>query len=300
MRITILSKIDYTGSGLRLCESIRREGIDIDIITLEKGKSNSLWGINAGKTVKEYGRLKTQRRILSSDIIHFKGDWCVKDRWEGFRLGNAKRVYTFAGTLFRRNNDKNISKPVAPLNDYVANYKSAFTPELCYTKDIKLMEFPCSNFHYEFKKAEKFRILHIPSSVKVKGSSYIEAALKLINRADVEIIFKTNIPKEEVLELKKNTHIYIDQMLLPVYGNAAVEAMSMGIPVMNWDENLYPYSTPVIKPFDRSPDMIALEIEKYLDWDRLEKLSKETFEYCKNIHGTVGKRWVEIYKSLLQ
>ena len=102
------------------------------------------------------------------------------------------------------------------------------------------------------------------------------------------------------MRLKSNCSLYIDQMLLPVYGNAAVEAMAMGIPVMNWDENYYPYKTPVVKPLDRSPEMVALEIEKWLDWDRLEKLSRETFEYAREVHGGVGKRWVKKYQELCE
>jgi hypothetical protein len=295
MKVTILSKSDYAGSGLRLCENLRGVGIDVDIIVKRKGKWNARFGIEEPLTINEYKNL--QRRLSESDIVHFKGDWLVGDKWYGYELP-AKRVYTFSGRMFRRGDDNIVCRPSHDVCDYTADFLSTFTPEMCYTKDIHLMEFPYNIFDYRFKRRDKFRILHIPSNPLRKGTSLIIEALSKITMKNVEILTPTNVPYRDMLKLKSEASIYIDQMVLPVYGNAAVEAMAQGIPTMNWDENYYPYPTPIIKPFDRTPPMIALEIERWLDWDMLEKLSRDTFEYVQKVHGGVGSRWLKIYQEL--
>jgi hypothetical protein len=297
MRVTILSRTDYAGSAFRIVDYLK-DKIDIEIITKKKGNGNSRFGILEPKTVDQLGKEYVRNRINTSDIIHFKGDWLIGEAWEGFRLPQAKKIYTFSGSFFRRDREKCVAMPVAKVSDYKADILSAFTPELCYNQHIYLMEFPYNKFDYHFKKGKKFRIMHIPSHSQRKGSDLVMKALTLIKRNDVEFITKTGIKHTEVMDLKKSCHIYIDQLVLPVYGNAGVEALAMGIPILNWDENYYPYKTPVIKPFDKTPEMIALEIEKYLNWERLEKLSLESFDYAKKIHGTVCDRWLTTYKNL--
>ena len=70
MKITMLSKIDYAGSGHKLCEAINTyTNHDIKIFT---GKYHNPFGHpdNSKWIAKE-----VQRRIDSSDIVHLKGDW---------------------------------------------------------------------------------------------------------------------------------------------------------------------------------------------------------------------------------
>lgn len=297
MKVTILSKIDFAGSGLRLCNLIRREGVDCDILTAKQGIGNPKLAI---ETPKKKSKKYIQRRISESDIIHFKGDWNYTTKWAGVTLPNVKKIQTFSGSFFRRGREACVSMPLAEISDYKADFLSAFTPDLCYNESIKLMEIPCLNLDYQFKKKDKFTVLHIPSSPEKKGSDIIEEAFYLLRRRDVEFVSCTNIPHYQVMDMKRNCSLYIDQMLLPVYGNAAVEAMSFGIPVMNWDEGLYPYDTPIIKPKERTAEAIAESIERWLDWDRLRELSEQTFDYCKRIHGDVGKRWKTKYEEICQ
>ena len=297
MTVTILSKADYAGSGYKLCQLLRKEGLDVDVVSYRRGTGNRRFNIKEPPTVLEYGKSKLKDRLFISDIVHFKGDWLVGDKWYGFSLP-SKRVYTFSGCSFRRDLEDIVSKPRHDVSAYKANYLSTFTPEMCYNKDIHLMEFPCLDFNYTFQKQSKFKILHIPSNTERKGSNLIMEALKRIKRGDVEITYLSNVKRSEVLRMKQQASIYIDQMVLPVYGNAAVESMSFGIPTMNWDNNHYPYPTPIIKPKERTVESIQEAIENHLDWQILEKLSVSTFEYVRRIHGEVGKRWLNVYRNL--
>jgi len=300
MVVTILSHHDCAGSARRLAESVAVLGVDIESIGMRRGKTNKKFGIPDSKTIKGTGIEWVRSRIERSDIIHIKGDYLYNEYWHGFDISGKKRVQTFTGSRFRRGREQVVSLAKHPIKDYKADIFTAFTPELCYTKDIRLLEFAYPDFEYKWRRQEKFHIVHVPSNKKTKGTEVILEALSLLNRDDVKITLVTGVNYQEMLRLKAEASIYIDQMILPVYGNAAVEAMAQGIPTMNWDENCYPYATPVIKPFDRSPQMIALEIEKWLNWDRLEKLSRETFEYAREVHGGIGQRLLKIYQELCE
>ena len=300
MVVTILSLADFAGSARRLAESVSVLGVDIESIGSRKGRTNKKFGIPDSKTIKGTGIEWVRDRIERSDIIHIKGDYIYGDSWHGFNISGKKRIQTFTGSQFRRGRERVVSKATHPISAYKADIFTAFTPELCYNRNINLLEFAYHDFEYRWRRQEKFHIVHVPSNKKTKGTGVILEALSLLNRDDVKVTLLTGVRYQEMLRLKAEASIYIDQMILPVYGNAAVEAMAMGIPTMNWDENCYPYATPIIKPFDRSPQMIALEIEKWLDWGRLEKLSKETFEYAQKVHGGIGQRLLKIYQELCE
>ena len=305
LRVTVLSKIDFAGSGMRIAESVMYAsggGIDIEPITYLDGVGNEKWGIETGPSVEMLGRKVVEQRLQDSDIIHFKGDWPHNGSFEGIPLPKGKRiVQTFCGSIFRRKKEglpDSVAWEQYPLYMYRGDYLSAFTPEMLYHKKIHLMPFPWFYYDYRFKKGKKFRIMHIPSTPEKKGTDIILKGVKLLNRKDIELVAVKDLAHAQVMELKGSAHIYIDQMVLPVYGNSAVEAMSMGIPVLSWDEGLYPDETPIIKPENKSPEAIAMALDRHLRWDKLNELSQETFKYCQNVHGTMGKKWGEVYKKL--
>ena len=214
-----------------------------------------------------------------------------------------KIVYTLCGSFFRRREGKYprvLAIAKYPLSAYKGDLLTAFTPELLYLPKMVLTPFPWNVFTYRFKKGSKFVITHIPSTPVKKGTDVIMAGIKLLKRSDVIIKHISNTSYKNSLEAKANSHIYIDQFMLPVYGNSAVEAMSYGIPTMNWDECLYPYETPIIKAKTRTPQGVADALNYWCDWGRLQELSEQTFEYCKEVHGGVGKQFIKLYKDVLQ
>jgi glycosyltransferase involved in cell wall biosynthesis len=306
MKVTILSKYDYAGSGKRIADAVKKFDPTFDIISfvIHEGQGSDVISQPTGQSVNNAGRGIVAKRIQESDIIHFKGDWSYGNSFDGIPLTGKKIIYTFGGSIFRRKDKDYYPNSIAqgtktPLSLFSnAALLTAFTPELCYDGVIKLAPFPYLNFDYRFKRGDKFRIMHIPSNPEKKGTDLILEAFKLINRNDVEFITEQNISYQRAIELKSTAHIYIDQMVLPVYGNSAVEAMAFGVPVLNWDLGLYPFETPIIKPYERTPQSIAKAINRWLDWGQLEALSKATFDYCKEIHGRMGERWIQTYNKL--
>jgi len=302
MIVTIVSKYDYAGSGKRIVDAVKKSDNSIDIVSFveHEGQGSEVIRLETGQSILNYGEKKFIERLKASDIIHFKGDWYYGNQYKGLELRQKKIIYTFGGSMFRRKTKDYYPNEICRGNSssdlYTANLLSALTPDLCYNERIVLAPHAYNDFDYQFKKSDKIRVMHIPSSPFKKGSDIIYEALSQFD--DIDLVFESNISHARSLELKKSCHLYIDQMIVPVYGNAAIEAMAFGIPVLNWDENLYPFKTPIIKPKTRDMQGVYDAVNKVLDWKILEDLSFKTFEYANNIHGKMGERWVKIYKEL--
>ena len=303
-KITILSQKDYAGSGWRIVQAMRlRFGHKYDIQAIVKDDKVS-FGIPCGWSVEKWGVETATKRIQESDIIHFKGDWPYTTEWEGIPLpSNVKRIYTVCGSFFRRRKKgliKNVSYEKYSLNEYHADFLSATTPDLIYAKNWKHMPFAWLNFEYLWKRGDKIRVIHIPSTGVKKGSPMIAEAMKIIcdRHPEVEYIEKSGIPYQEMFALKRTAHIYIDQLIIDAYSNASVEAMSYGIPVVSSiDKSLYPRSCPVVAPKASVQSMIDT-MEQILNWNVLEVLSQRSFEYCKMMHGRMAEKWDEVYSAL--
>jgi glycosyltransferase involved in cell wall biosynthesis len=297
IKVTQLTLEDFAGSGFRMVQAVRNADplIDVEQIVVNK----SAFGINCGMTANEIGHKAVQHRIDTSDIIHFKGDWVYNGEFAGFKLPEgAKKIYSVSGSFFRRGMHPSVSFGETPLEDYKADLLTALSPDLVYNDDWTFVPVAWNTFDYKWKRGEKFKVLHIPSDPEKKGTQIIIDAMKLLNRDDVNFICVNGLSHEESVELKKNCDLYIDQVNLPVYGNSAIEAMSFGVPVMNYDTGLYG-DIPLIG-VDRTPEAIADKLNEVLDWNKLEEISKQTFEYVQKIHGSAGKYWAMKYKELCE
>ena len=298
--VTQLCEEDFAGSGYKIVKAVRESepfGIDIEQIVLRP----SAFGIPCGLTVQQLGADTAQERINRSDIIHFKGDFAYNGEFHGLKIPeNIKRVYTVGGSFFRRGGPEAVSWGKEPLESFKADYLTATTPDLCYTDDWYWSPFPCLDFDYQWKRGDHFRIVHIPSDPVKKNTDLLIDAVKLLKRPDVELVLTSDISHEQSIELKKSASIYADQFLLPVYGNSAVEAMSFGVPVLSWTKDMYNSDCPVISPEELTAESLAERISEFLDWDKLEELSKKTFDYVKLYHGRVGNFWAYKYKDLMK
>lgn len=295
LKVTVLSKYDWAGSGYRMSEAIHEASggsIDIEAITEYEGQGSKYWNIKTGTSISRIGMDVAATRIQSSDIIHFKGDWKHDNDFCGIVLPDAKRIYTVSGSVFR-NGDK---------QGFEADFLSAMTPDLCVTEEWVHMPHCWNEFIYCWKKSRKIVVSHVPSNAEAKGTrQIIEIMTELTKRRkDVEFIWQTNISYKDSILLKKNSHLYIDQLTFPIYANASLEAMSMGIPVVsNIDRSLYSEIPPIITCYPSKDLQLWVNmIDSLLNWTDLKRLSEVSFEYVKKTHGRMGERWIQVYKML--
>ncbi len=303
-KVTILSKKDYAGSGWRIVQDMRlhcNEDFNVDAIVEE---ANVAFQVPCALPIEQYGREEAETRIRNSDIIHFKGDWPGTDDWAGIEIPkHIPTVQLVSGSFFRQmrpNLQRNVALEKYKLSDYSADFKCATTPDLCYTSEWKYMPFSWFKFNYVWKRSKVFNVVHIPSTPAKKGTAIIDKAMQQVcaMRTDVGYISKTNISYEEMWQYKRSAHLYIDQLVIDAYSNAAVEAMGLGIPVLSaLDKTLYDVDCPVIAP-EPTVEALVETINYWLDWDRLEELSLRSFEYCKQVHGTMAEKWKQVYESL--
>ena len=302
LKVTILSPMDYAGSGYRIMKAVRyasRGKIDIECITEVEGQGSPHFKMPTGPSIARLGRNLVQDRITHSDIIHFKGDWPEADVFRGFDIPEqTPRVHTVSGSLFRKGNSSE-ARGAYSLSDYTADLLTATTPDLIYNDNWIYTPFPWMNFNYAFRRGKKIRVVHIPSNPGKKGTDIIREAVSLVDK-EFEFICKTDISYQESLELKRSAHLYIDQMVVRAYGNATVEAMSMGVPVMSGiDPLLYPEDCPVITPCERTPEGVAAALTEVLDWEFLQYCSNLTYEFAKKEHGAMGDKWIDLYKTMV-
>lgn len=90
---------------------------------------------------------------------------------------------------------------------------------------------------------DTLRVAHAPTDRDVKGTRFVlESVERLRNEgARVELDLIEHVSRTDVLRRLGNAHLVIDQLNLGWYGGLAVEAMSLGIPVVaNINESLNP------------------------------------------------------------
>ena len=105
--------------------------------------------------------------------------------------------------------------------------KSSFLPYLVNMDNMKIAK-------PDFRK-NKLKVIHASTDRFAKGSEIILTAMEYIQKAkgcDVEVKFIEKIPHEQAINIYKQADLIIDQILIGWYGGFAVEAMSMGKPVI--------------------------------------------------------------------
>lgn len=295
MKITMLSRIDYAGSGHKLCEAIRlHTEHDIKIFTGDyynpyRHPDNSRWD-----------RKEVQQRIDSSDIVHLKGDWPPKDGYLGFKIMHKPIVITVSGSHFRK-------KWLGGYERYkIEEYKpailrTAFTPDLCYDgfSDIWTPHpVDSSKLKRGWEPTDLPILMHIPTRREVKGTDFVfDVFGKLKERMKVETLVIENVPFKKVIEERKRATIYFDQFTVGFYGNSAIEAMAYGIPVAAWIRHeALQKNCPVITE-EKNADKWADKIEGILKNSMIHR-SIQTKIWCDEKHSyeSVARQWNDLYE----
>jgi hypothetical protein len=148
--------------------------------------------------------------------------------------GTKPQVVQYHGTKFRNNPDK-----------FLALQEQAGAVAVCSTLDLYLeapdmMEWLPTPYNLEwlatFRRhdhdTDTLRVGHSPTNRAVKSTAHLVAAVERLNReTPVRLELTERQSWEMCLKRKGTVDVYFDQVLLG-YGNNAVEAWGMGIPVI--------------------------------------------------------------------
>lgn len=142
---------------------------------------------------------------------------------------------------------------------------------------------------------EVVRILHSPNHTGVKGSEFILNAINVLQQKGlkVEIVLLQGVQNDKIKDLMQVVDIYADQLILPGYGMAAVEAMSSGLPVIaNLSDDRY---TTIFRRFSFLEECPIFSSTPETITDDLEMLVKNP--KLRYELGQASRMYVEKYHS---
>lgn len=147
-------------------------------------------------------------------------------------------------------------------------------------------------------------VVHAPSQREYKGTRHLEEAVSDLRRRGLRFEYREvhGLSHDEAIRVYEQADLVVDQLCSGSHGAFAVEAMSLGKPVISWIlpelVPTYPEGFPVISA---NPATIA---DVLADWvgrpeDR-HRLGRQAREYAERVHDTrvVARRLVDVYRSL--
>ena len=133
---------------------------------------------------------------------------------------------------------------------------------------------------------DPIRICHAARIPEFKGTKYVTQAVENLKKDyRVELVLMENVPHQRALELKRSSHIAVDQLTNLGgwgYGMRSLETLAMGIPTIT---NIHPEMEEKVRdhPFiHATPDTVERELRQLI----------EDVEYRRR-KGSEGRAWVE-------
>jgi hypothetical protein len=311
MRIAIIAKADYAGSGQRFAEALRSQGHHATLCTWQR----NVYGYPVDMLADVRHPAPVQALIDAADVVHLKGDHLPSD-YQELRMAHKPVVITAGGSGFRRGRDNMERMPWEqqwhPLEEYrrQAQAVGVLTPDLLYP-ELPATWTPHATAITNTWQAPVGTIIigHSPSNAAVKGTDRIVLpAVRMLQAMghDVELKLIRGVSNLECLAQKAKCHIFVDQCIIPAYGLSGVEAMSMGIPLVQRlpppTERRHPYlqhACPVVAFEQPTPESLYEALAPVLrDRRTLLALHRRTLRYCKQVHGyaAVASALVELYQ----
>lgn len=148
-------------------------------------------------------------------------------------------------------------------------------------------------------------VLHIPTHRKVKGTSYIEAAVERLKSEGLDFRFQLMAPlltQKQVRKQIARAEIYVDELRVGSYGMTAVEAMASGTPTITYiREDLvekYPPNLPLV---NANPDTIYTKLrELIINADLRREIGLSSRKFAEEVHSleVIGPRLKRIYQEI--
>lgn len=213
---------------------------------MNRGKYD-VFHYNFGKTL--FSTRHMQKWIFGLDVKYFKRkNKVIAVTYQGSDARQADYCVAHYDTTFYTKEDAAEQKGLSDMKrfriaffDKHADLIYAINPDLLnmlperakfrpYTKLQPKEWVPCFSDYTQKKTV----ILHAPTKQKVKGTEYVNEAVKRLQDEgyEIEYMLLQNIPNAEVISYYKKADLVIDQLLVGWYGGFAVECMALGKPVM--------------------------------------------------------------------
>jgi hypothetical protein len=313
LKIALISRFDYCGSGYRMSQAINMNtnhhvqyfrflpdeqsfGRPHPLFTSQNGK----WAIN-NRDIAEVNEL-----LSDVDILHFKGDEPPIEKYFPMIDLDKPKIISVSGSYFRRGKSR-VAQPMEDMSVYLENTdkRTALMADLNYPEfDGQFVPHPydVKNTEVTWQPRKKPLIVHTPTSKRKKGTEIFLEAVKAFD-VDVEVIYKQ--PHSVALDAISRASIVFDQCRQEAYGNVTIESMARGIPTLtqltdrsvNWSNGLFDNS-PIVDT-GSTVESVKEAIATILSTEQ-SALSEQTRQFCLDVHGyeAVAKMWDKIYRGL--
>jgi predicted nucleotidyltransferase len=295
MKITILSFMDFCGSGNKLYHALKPHH-DVEIWV---GRHNNAYGHPVKQTYNGHRQRIIQQRINESDVAILKGDfpvWVYEQEWKiNF---TCPTVTMPTGSFFRKR--EHGGKGRFPISDF-KGYRVSSDTGLLYPEFSDIWTpMPIDSMKEPILWKQGNILSHSPTDKAKKNTAFIFRVFDgVMKRRNVQIDLIEGVSFAEAVERRKKSTIFFDQFKVGFYGNSALEAMQWGIPTACYlRPSKHLEGCPIIN-LPLSVDKWTDAVCQILDSDMTE-LSRDTKEWCDKFHSfeAVAERWGNILRCL--
>lgn len=287
--------------------------------------------IPSGSDILFFSTSAAAKLISEFDIFHFHyGTTLTFHNYDiaALRELGKKTIVHFWG------NDVRISSKAKDLNPYFFSknakddlikkkleFLSKYT-DMCIVPDFEIYEYVKDYFEnvqfippmidlkiykpsFVKNKDDRIKIIHAPVSANIKGTKHIIKAINsLQENSNIDFKIIQGISNDEAIRLYRDADIIIDQLLMGSYGQLAIEAMSLGKPVIcyisDFMKEKYPSELPIISA---NPDNIKERLEYLIkNRDMLYDIGVKGRMYIEKYHdvNSVINKLIVLYKGLFK
>ena len=217
--------------------------------------------------------------------------------------------------LIKLKSQFSVSNQTWPLDSYaISNLGTVLTPDLLHREQKRMVTphvKPRINKRKKKKKGKRVVIAHAPSNTGKKGTAefVLPAIEELRKKHDIEFKLIQNVSHDECLEMISRSDIFIDQMVAGYYGNAGLEAMTMGIPVLAYisDDTLKLAGKrwekiPILRARELSVESVVSVLDKVLmNRGDIEEIGNKCKQWVNKFHSEkrIASMWRGIYQNVL-
>ena len=153
-------------------------------------------------------------------------------------------------------------------------------------------------YKYRFKATDEPIVVHAPSYRAVKGTKYVERAVKRLKKEGYKFKFQLfeDLPNKQLLQKLRRSEIVIDQLLLPGYGVLGIEGMATGNLVLASAMGGYNGFQEELPLLTTTPDTIYENLKSALEDEALRKeYSEKGRAYVEKMHEyrNVARRFLK-------
>jgi hypothetical protein len=145
-------------------------------------------------------------------------------------------------------------------------------------------------------------VLHAPSNPYIKGTPHVMRAVEELRKEGLNVKLRViqKMSRADAMRQYGNCDIFVEQLHLGSYGNAALEAMAHGVPVISSNHPSHAHLAPGCPIVHADPvTLVARLRELILDPDLRAQLGERCYTWVREFHSSsrIAAHLLRIYQE---